>query len=66
MQRRRRNREIAREVGIEEKTVKNHINNIYSKLGIVSRVEAMATRAERKPSDWLWPPAGDSLTEALS
>lgn len=49
VQRGRRNREIAREIGIEEKTVKNHINNIYSKLGIASRVEAMATRMEGKP-----------------
>ena len=40
----RRNREIAREIGLEEKTVKNHINSIYAKLGIGSRVEAMALR----------------------
>ncbi|HEY6959317.1 MAG TPA: response regulator transcription factor [Candidatus Limnocylindria bacterium] len=40
----RRNREIAREIGLEEKTVKNHINSIYAKLGIGSRVEAMAVR----------------------
>jgi len=46
----RRNREIAREVGIEEKTVKNHINSIYSKLGIASRVEAMATRIDETPT----------------
>jgi DNA-binding NarL/FixJ family response regulator len=36
-------------MGIEEKTVKNHINSIYSKLGIASRVEAMAARVERPP-----------------
>lgn len=46
VQRGRRNREIAHEMGIEEKTVKNHINNIYSKLGIESRVEAMAARVD--------------------
>jgi DNA-binding NarL/FixJ family response regulator len=46
VQRGRRNREIAQEMGIEEKTVKNHINNIYSKLGVASRVEAMATRVD--------------------
>ena len=46
VQRGRRNREIAHEMGIEEKTVKNHINNIYSKLGIASRVEAMAARVD--------------------
>ncbi|MCL2149647.1 MAG: response regulator transcription factor [Dehalococcoidia bacterium] len=35
------NREIARTLNIEEKTVKNHINNIYSKLGIASRQQAV-------------------------
>jgi DNA-binding NarL/FixJ family response regulator len=35
---------------IEEKTVKNHINNIYSKLGIASRAEAMAARIEAPPA----------------
>ena len=49
VQRGRRNREIAHEIGIEEKTVKNHINSIYSKLGIASRVEAMATRLGGTP-----------------
>ena len=47
VQRGRSNREIAEEMGIEEKTVKNHINSIYSKLGIASRAEAMATRLGR-------------------
>jgi DNA-binding NarL/FixJ family response regulator len=50
VQRGRRNREIAQEMGIEEKTVKNHINNIYSKLGIASRAEAMAARIEAPPA----------------
>ena len=50
VQRGRRNREIAQEMGIEDKTVKNHINNIYSKLGITSRVEAMAARIEGPPA----------------
>jgi DNA-binding NarL/FixJ family response regulator len=36
------NREIARVLSIEEKTVKNHINNIYSKLQIKSRYEAIS------------------------
>jgi DNA-binding NarL/FixJ family response regulator len=49
VQRGRRNREIARELGLEEKTVKNHLNSIYSKLGISSRVEAMAARPEIGP-----------------
>lgn len=47
VQRGKRNREIAREMGLEEKTVKNHINSIYSKLGVASRAEAMATRLRR-------------------
>lgn len=36
------NRDIADTLGIEEKTVKNHINNIYSKLQIKSRYQAIA------------------------
>ncbi len=36
------NREIANSLNIEEKTVKNHINNIYSKLQIKSRYEAIS------------------------
>lgn len=35
------NREIAFELGIQEKTVKNYINNIYSKLQIKSRYEVI-------------------------
>ena len=35
------NREIAQSLNIEEKTVKNHINNIYSKLGLTARQEAV-------------------------
>jgi DNA-binding NarL/FixJ family response regulator len=50
VQRGRSNREIARDLGVEEKTVKNHINSIYSKLGLASRVEAMATRVA-SPAD---------------
>lgn len=47
VQRGRRNREIASELGVEEKTIKNHLNSIYSKLNLKSRIEAMAapTRA---------------------
>jgi DNA-binding NarL/FixJ family response regulator len=47
VQRGRTNREIGAELGIEEKTVKNHINSIYSKLNISSRFEAMAGGARR-------------------
>ena len=49
VQRGLRNREIAQQMGVEEKTVKNHINSIYSKLGIANRVEAMAARVEGYP-----------------
>ena len=37
----RENREIAEALRIEEKTVKNHINSIYSKLGISNRRQAI-------------------------
>jgi DNA-binding NarL/FixJ family response regulator len=36
------NRAIGAELRISEKTVKNHINSIYSKLNVRSRLEAMA------------------------
>ncbi len=35
------NKEIARLLGIREKTVKNHINNIFSKLHVYDRTQAM-------------------------
>lgn len=38
----RSNREIARELFLSEKTVKNHVNRIYSKLGVGSRATAIA------------------------
>lgn len=38
----RENREISAALAIEEKTVKNHINSIYSKLGVDNRKEAIA------------------------
>jgi len=41
------NHEIAAVLSIEEKTVKNHINNIYSKLQIKSRYEAISYMLRR-------------------
>lgn len=37
------NRDIAAELYLSEKTVKNHINRIYAKLGVTNRAEAVAT-----------------------
>jgi DNA-binding NarL/FixJ family response regulator len=37
------NQEIALTLGISEKTVERHIQGVYSKLGVVSRVEAAVT-----------------------
>ncbi len=41
------NHEIAAALSVEEKTVKNHINNIYSKLQIKSRYEAISYMLRR-------------------
>jgi DNA-binding NarL/FixJ family response regulator len=38
----RSNKEIAEELFISEKTVKNHINHVYAKLGVTTRAEAIA------------------------
>lgn len=34
-------RDIALELGISEKTVRNHISNVMQKLGAVSRIQAV-------------------------
>jgi DNA-binding NarL/FixJ family response regulator len=38
----RSNKDIAGELFISEKTVKNHINHVYAKLGVANRAEAIA------------------------
>lgn len=43
------NRDIAESLFIEEKTVKNHINSIYSKLHLRNRYEAITLRITPKP-----------------
>lgn len=45
------NGEIAAELFLAEKTVKNHVNRIYAKLGTESRAAAIT----------LWTDAGDGL-----
>lgn len=42
------NREIADHLTISSSTVKNHVSNIFSKLGIASRTQAVAMAVERK------------------
>ena len=42
-----RSKEIARRLGITERTVKAHLTNIYNKLGVDSRAAAVAVAAHR-------------------
>jgi NarL family two-component system response regulator YdfI len=42
-----RSKEIAFDMGISERTVKAHLTNIYNKLGVDSRSEAVAVSVER-------------------
>jgi DNA-binding CsgD family transcriptional regulator len=43
-----RNSEIARTLGISERTVKSHLGSIYQKLGVASRAGAVAMAVQRK------------------
>lgn len=42
-----RNKDIAFDMGIAERTVKAHLTNIYNKLGVNTRTEAVAVTLER-------------------
>ena len=42
-----RNKEIARRLGITERTVKAHLTSIYNKLGVDSRAAAIAVAAQK-------------------
>jgi two-component system nitrate/nitrite response regulator NarP len=44
----RRNKEIARELGISEGTVKMHLHNLYEKLSVSSRTELAILARERR------------------
>lgn len=41
------NKEIAKELGCSVKTVKNHLNSIFNKLGVTNRTEAVVKAIER-------------------
>jgi DNA-binding CsgD family transcriptional regulator len=43
----RSNAQIAWELGIAEKTARNHISNLYRKLGVRSRAEAIVLACRR-------------------
>ncbi|WP_280518812.1 helix-turn-helix domain-containing protein [Planobispora rosea] len=45
------NGEIARHLFLSEKTVKNHVNRIYAKLGVDSRVTAIDVWLEQVSRD---------------
>jgi len=41
------NKQIAEEIFVSEKTVKNHLNHLFKKLGVKNRTEAVVKAIER-------------------
>ncbi|MEJ2750337.1 MAG: response regulator transcription factor, partial [Anaerolineae bacterium] len=42
-----RNKEIARDLGVTERTVKAHLTNVYNKLGVDSRAAAVSVAIQQ-------------------
>jgi RNA polymerase sigma factor (sigma-70 family) len=57
------NREIARELGLSEHTVRTHITNILAKLGFENRVQAATFAIQRELVRDETPSAGEATTE---
>ncbi|HMK22353.1 MAG TPA: LuxR C-terminal-related transcriptional regulator [Terriglobales bacterium] len=50
------NRDIARELGLSEHTVKKYLFRIFDKLGISTRVELVlyaVNHGDQRPAEWL-------------
>ena len=64
----RTNPEIAGMVGTSEQVIKNHLRNIFDKLGVWSRLELALYVASHGGSGWALgtKPAGSSLTAAAT
>ena len=42
-----RNKEIARDLGVTERTIKAHLTNVYNKLGVDSRAAAVSVAIQQ-------------------